>query len=284
MSKARKKVTISGEKSAANVVLKYRKLRARGEVAELPALETLSKFFTRKGTVKKRETRYDTGRALFNAARSAALTALGSKSAGEKNIIAYDKAEKARKRLEKASKTYADKNIPDNRFKRVARQKMSKYMQMVDIFASETYNRLRDGGYGLASGVVEALVDELNARDLTTDDIIKYLEQIESTLDDIPPKARRFATQDDFWRSVVELSDTLASDDTGLARDVFNVYLTTDYSRDELSQAAQNFAELNNNTLTFVQAWEKLQHTSDPSNYDNLYEILEEEKEKRAAK
>lgn len=265
-------------KGIIKALLTYREMRARGQVSEVSELETLSKYVTKTGGIKKRETRYAPGREAVNKAIDAARKALGSKTPGRSSVTRAAKAQKDRERLAKAAKTYAQKNIPDNRFKRLAREKTDKYYKMVEVFASDTYNTLRDAGYGLTSGVVEALVNELNGRDLTGDEIAAYLEQVISSLKDIPTAARALATQDDFYNAVIELSQSLAGEDSDLVKDIMTTYLTTEYNREDFQQALTNYIEIGQTDKSFKKVWEEMNRFGyDPTNYDTMYEIINEE-------
>lgn len=267
-------------KAAINTILSYRKLHKQGKVAKIKELEAVSSFVTQKGTIKKRETRYAPAREALNKAIKTMQQTLGTKTAGTGVIQKYYN-KITNERLNKAAQSYSRKYMPDNRFKRIAREKTDKYFTMVDIFASETYNKLREGAYGLSSGMVEALVDNLNGRELSKQDIIKYLEQVKDTLNDIPRKDWELATQDRFWNAVIDLSDTLAGDDGELAGDVLATYLTTPYNRENFKQALENYMSIDKdkNALSFGDAWKKVNQTSSPANYDNMYELFVDDEE-----
>lgn len=261
-------VKLTSVKGVINAVMKYRKLRAAGKIGRSETMENASKFVTRKGTIKKRETRYNTGKQALNEAFERVKSETGSKTPSEKRI--KDLANK--ERFEKAQKTYVDNNIKDKRFKKQAREKAEKYTKMVDIFASDTYNSLRTGEYGLGSDVVEALAE----RGLNEDDIINYLKQVKDSFDNIPNEARHYTEQSDFWNTVVNLSDSLIGEKDFNVADVINAYITGDGDREYFNRALENYISIGKKSLSFTDAWNIVSQTQDPASFDNMSEILDE--------
>lgn len=257
--------------SVVNAVTQYRELKASGKVGKITAMEELSKFVGKKGGLLKSSVKSAAGKQRFSAAVAAVKKEIGRRP-GKKTLLRYQKAKEEQK--EKGAKTYAEKRTPDKRFKKQARAMASKYNKMVDTFASETWNKLRDGGYGVGSDIVEKLLDE----GLTPEEIEEYLKQIMQTIDDIPSEARQMAITDDFWQSVVDMQELIHESDGLSVSDVFNAYLTTDSDNMEyFEEALQNYAELNNTSKSFSEVWEELQHMMDPASIDNMEEILNED-------
>ena len=253
-------------------VMKYRELRKAGKVGKISALEEASKYVGKRGGILKRETRYKTGQKRLQEAKESIKKLFDGQRPSKKAITEYAKKEAAR--VQKAAESYARKYMPDNRFKRIAREKASKFGQMVDVFASETYNKLVAGAYGIGSDVVEKLLDE----GLTPDEVEEYLKQVRDTIKDYPTEARKFVNNDEFWSAVVELSNTIGSNDILQASDVLTAYMGTDPDNRQYFEAAlQNYAELNDSSKTFAEVWEELQNTQDPASIDNMSEILESE-------
>ena len=252
-------------------VLKYRELRAQGKINKIDAMEKASKLVGKKGQILKRETRYKTGEKKLKEAKEAVKKISGpGKRPSKKAFIEYHR--QMTEREKKAAQSYAQKRIPDRRFKKVAREKAAKFGKMIDVFASETYNKLRDGAYGVGSDLVEKLLDE----GLSPEDIEKYLKQIMETFNDIPAEARTMASNDDFWQAVIDLSQTIGNNDILNTPDVFNAYLTTDPdNREYFTQALENYALIDDNSKSFSEVWEELQHTMDPGSIENMEEILE---------
>lgn len=256
-------------RAAVSAVTKYRELRAAGKIDKITAMEELSSFVGKRGDILKSKVKSAKGKERFAAAVSAVKKEIGRRP-GKKTLLRYQ--QKKQEQKEKAAKTYAANKTPDKRFKKKAREMASKYMKMVDTFASETWNKLRDGAYGIGSDVVEKLLDE----GLTPEDIEKYLSQIMETLNDIPSEARTMATGDDFWQAVIDMSEHFKDNEILSVPDVFAAYLTTDPdNREYFETALQNYTELNNNSKSFAEVWSELQNTMDPGSIDNMMEILE---------
>lgn len=277
--KKTQKSPLIATKAAINAVMEYRRLRAEKKVGYIKEIEAVSKFITKKGTVKKRETRYAPAREALNARIRIMQTALGSKTAGTRSILNLH-AKRSEERVEKATETYT------NKFKSKATEQANKYLTMVEIFASESFNKLRDSGYGLGSEVTEALVYALSDKEnISAKDIIDYLEQVRGTLEDIPRKAWGLFQQDDFWNAVVDLSDALVGQDKDDVVDILGTYLTTDYSRENFEDALRNYTEMKNDPdtptkpLTFRRAWDEVNQTDDPASPDNMYEVMSDESE-----
>lgn len=254
--------------SAVNAVTIYRELRAKGKINKISAMEDLSKFVGKRGAVLREKTKSGAGVERFSKAVAAVKKEIGRRP-GKKSLLRYDKAKQSQR--EKATQTYVSNKVRDKRFKTKAREAASRYNRMVDTFATDTWNKLRDGGYGIGSDVIEQLVDE----GLSPEEIDDYLSQIMETIDDIPSEARAMATSDDFWQAVIDMRQAITENDTLSVADVFNAYLTTEADNMEyFEEALQNYAELNNTTKSFAEVWEELQHTMDPASIDNMEEIL----------
>ena len=256
-------------KSAVHAVSVYRELRKADKIGKIQAMENLSAFVGTKGGVLKSKVKSQKGAAAFAEAVKKVKKDVG-KRPGKKTLIRHEKA--AQQKREKAAQTYAQHNTRDKRFKKQAREKAEKYNKMVDVFASETYNRLREGAYGIGSDVIEKLLDE----GLSEEDIIDYLEQIRQTIEDIPGEARALANGDDFWSAVIDLTSDIQSNDILKAPDVFAAYLETEpENREYFKDALANYAELNDDSMSFLNVWLQLQRTQDPASMDNLRELYE---------
>lgn len=255
-------------KAAVSAVTKYREMRAAGQIGKIMAMEELSKFVGAKGNVLQRAVRYDKGIREFAAAVAKVKKDVG-KRAGKKTLLRY--VAKARGKLEKATKTYVEKQIPDKRFKKKAREQANKYAKMVDIFASETFNQLRSGEYGLGSDIVGALAES----GFTPDDIEDYLQQVKGALDEIPNEARAMSNNDDFWKTVVEITDAFKSSADLNVSDVINAYLTTESDREEFTTALENYISVDNRGIPFSRVWEVLSSSLDPTSPDNMEEVIE---------
>lgn len=265
-AKAQPKIKLIADKGASNAVMKYRKLRAAGKIGKVGSLEELSKWFTKKGTVKKRETRYNKGREEFNKAVEKMRKDVGGKNPAQKRIT--DRA-----RFEKAQETYKKNNTKDKRFKKQAREKANQYTRMVEVFASETFKELREGEYGLGSDIVEALAEQ----GLEPDEIIDYLNRVRRTYDSIPNEAKRYREQDDFWNMIIGLSDMINNDMGVDMQDIIYAYVGVDGDIEYFRQALENYINRDDKPpLSFTDTWTLLNETQDPASLDNMNEIFEE--------
>ena len=254
-------------KSVVKSVSVYREMRAAGKVGKISSMEKLLPFVGAKGGLLKGKVKSKKGAAEFSEAVAAVKRDVGRRP-GKKTFIRHEKA--AQQKREKAAQTYAQHNIPDKRFTKVAREQAAKYNKMVDVFASDTYNRLREGAYGIGSDVVEKLLDE----GLSEEDVEKYLKQVMQTLEDIPAEARSMANRDDFWQAVIDLSKGINDEEILRAPDVFNAYLNTEpENREDFENALANYAVVNDDSMSFSEVWDQLQNTMDPGSIDNMIDI-----------
>lgn len=257
-------------KAIGAAVNEYRKQRKAGTAEKLTLFEDLGKYFTKKGTVKKRETRYKPAQQeLLNLKKQ--FQDLFGQRAGKKKI--QEASNKAKARKEKAAKTYAKQHgAKDNRFTRVAREQTAKYGRMVDIFATSAYEKLKEGAYGIRSDIVEKMADEgYDAEDAET-----FLNQILETMNDLPDEALVVADQDTFWNNLKEISGILSgsnAEDRESFSDVLKAYMQTD-DKESFMMALQNYTEAGED-LPFSAVWQELQEYDDPGNMNNMYEVVD---------
>ena len=122
-------------KSVVKSVSVYREMRAAGKVGKISSMEKLLPFVGVKGGLLKSKVKSKKGAAEFSEAVAAVKKDVGRRP-GKKTFIRHEKA--AQQKREKAAQTYAQHNIPDKRFTKVAREQAAKYNKMVDVFASDT--------------------------------------------------------------------------------------------------------------------------------------------------
>lgn len=274
MAAKQKKVKLPSLKAIGQAVLKYREGRKAGTVAYSSEMEKLSPFFGKKGQVLKRETRYNKQREALKEAAEKARKKYGSRP-GYKSFKREE--QKQQEKQAKGAKTFAEHQAPktkkgeiDKRFKRQAREKIKQFNTMVDIFASESYNELTSGAYGIGSDVVQAMAEA----GLSADEAIKYLDQVKQTLNDIPEEAREFAMRDDFWQAVVDLSK-MVNETGGIDfKDAFGAYLQSE-DHEGFEQAMQNYADIDGDKPAFSEVWKELEGSIDSGNPDTMQEIID---------
>lgn len=273
-----KKEKLGAWKSAWNTVKKYREMLKSGATGNIKALDALSNFFTKKGTVKKRETRYNTGKERFKKAVKDVQQALGSKQGGKKNIEEYNR--KQRERFKKATETYTERNAEhktksgkrDKRFMKNARKVAAAYVNAVNVFASNTYEDLVSKAFGVGSNVVVELANE----GLSDDDIETYLKQVMESFNDIPTEARILAGADEFWKSTVNIIKLINDEGDIDFKDVLSAYIDTAPDPEEFSGALANYVANGDYSKSFSEVWSDLQYTMEPDNMDNLQELFDE--------
>lgn len=272
-----KSIKLPSLKAIGKAVVKYRAGRAAGTIAPSATMEAISSFFGKKGQVLKRETRYNTQKQKLLEGVKAVKARYGSRPGA-----ASFKREQQKKaeQTKKAAQTFAEKNVKqkkqggvDKRFKKQAKEKAAQFMNAVDVFASDTYNALIDGAYGIGSDVVIAMAEQ----GLEPEEIENYLKQVKETWDDIPEEARSLASRDDFWQSVTELAQ-LVNDQGGVDfKDVMTAYMTTSPDPEEFKAALENYIDYGDTSKPFNDVWDELKDTMDPGSYDNLTEVMESE-------
>lgn len=273
MAAKQKKVKLPGTKAMGKAVVTYRQLRAEGKIGKDETLETLSKYYGKKGQVLKRETRYNKQRAALTEAIKKAQEKFG-KNPGKK---VFEQKQKRYEAAKRGAQTHAQKTGPktksgaaDQRFKRIAREKVNKFLQAVDVFASDTYDKMREDSYGIGSDTVVAMAEA----GLTSDEIINYFDQIKSNFKDIPDEAKKLATSDRLWEAVEVISEIIHDVNEIDMVDVLSTYLLTQPDRETFTNALKNYAEIKPD-MKFSEVWGKLEEYDDPGNIDNMYEVTE---------
>ena len=272
-----KSIKLPSLKAIGKAVVKYRAGRAAGTIAPSATMEAISPFFGKKGQVLKRETRYNTQKQKLLEGVKAVKARYGSRP----GKASFEREQKKRtKQTQKAAQTFAEKKVrqkkqggADKRFKKQAKEKAAQFMNAVDVFASDTYNALIDGAYGIGSDVVIAMAEQ----GLEPEEIENYLKQVKETWDDIPEEARSLASRDDFWQSVTELAQ-LVNDQGGVDfKDVMTAYMATSPDPEDFKAALENYIDYGDNSKPFNEVWDELKDTMDPGSYDNLTEVMESE-------
>lgn len=272
-----KKVKLPGTKAMGKLVLQYRQLRAEGKIGREETMEALNKFYGKKGQVLKRETRYNPAREKLKEAIKKAQESYG-KTPGKN---AFNQKVKKWEAAKKGAQTHGEKAVPktkageaDKRFTRKAKEVTNRFLQAVDVFASDTYDKMKEDSYGIGSDTVAAMAEA----GLTADEIIDYLNQIKDNFKDIPDEAKKLATSDRLWNAIEVISDTIHDVSEIDMVDVLSSYLLTQPDKEDFSKALKNYVELKPGKK-FSELWADLENTDDPGNIDNMYELLESEEE-----
>ena len=275
--KAKKRVKITNWKAMGQAVKIYRQQRAAGKIGKIQALEDIDKYFGVKGQLLKRETRSNKAREALNKGIKAAQKTVG-KRPGKST---FERIQKERSEAtKKAAETWAERNRPktksgavDKRFTRIAKEKANQFMEAVDVFASETYNKLREDSYGIGSDFVLALAES----GLTAEQIEEFLKQFKQTWEDIPDEAKALAENDRLWTSLELIADTLKESDGVVDfSDVLSAYIKTGPDMMDFIGALENYIEYGDTSKSFSEVWDYLKDSINPDSMDNLIELYEE--------
>ena len=272
-----KKIKLPGTKAMGQLVVQYRQLRAEGKIGRDDTMEALNKYYGKKGQVLKRETRYNTQRGRLTEAIKNAQEKYGKtpgKNAFKQKVKKWEEAKKG-------AQSHGEKSVPktkageaDKRFTRKAREVTNRFLQAVDVFASDTYDKMKEDSYGIGSDTVAAMAEA----GLTADEIIDYLNQIKANFKDIPDEAKKLATSDRLWSAIETISETIHDVSDIDMVDVLSTYLLTQPDKEDFSKALENYVELKPDKK-FSELWADLEDIDDPGNIDNMYELLESEDE-----
>lgn len=272
-----KKIKLPGTKAMGQLVVKYRQLRAEGKIGRDDTMEALNKYYGKKGQVLKRETRYNTQRGRLTEAIKNAQEKYGKtpgKNAFKQKVKKWEEAKKGAQSHGEKSVRKTKAGEADKRFTRKAREVTNRFLQAVDVFASDTYDKMREDSYGIGSDTVAAMAEA----GLTADEIIDYLNQIKANFKDIPDEAKKLATSDRLWGAIETISETIHDVSEIDMVDVLSTYLLTQPDKEDFSKALENYVELKPDRK-FSELWAELEDTDDPGNIDNMYELLESEGE-----
>jgi len=273
-----KKIKLPSLKAIGQAVVKYREGRAAGTIAPSATMEAISLFFGKKGQVLKRETRYNTQKQKLLEGVKAVKARYGSHP-GKASF--KREQQKKSKQTQKAAQTFAEKNVKqkkqggaDKRFKKQAQEKANTFMKAVEVFKTWTYNDLADGSYGIGSDVVIAMAES----GLEPEEIETYLKQVKETFDDIPDEAKQLASKDDFWKSIIDITNIINEKNKEIDyRDVVTAYMTTEADTEDFKAALENYLDYGDYSKPFGDVWDDLKDTMDPGNPDTFAEVMESE-------
>lgn len=277
MAKA-KSIKLPSLKAVGKAVVSYREGRAAGTIAPSATMDAISSFFGKKGQVLKRETRYNTQKQKLLEGVKAVKARYGSRP-GKASF--EREQQKKSKQTRKAAQTFAEKNVKqkkqggaDKRFKKQAQEKANSFMKAVEVFKTWTYADLVDGSYGIGSDVVIAMAEAC----LEPEEIETYLKQVKETFDDIPDEAKNLASKDDFWKSIIDITNIINEKNKEIDyRDVITAYMTTEADTEDFKAALNNYLDYGDYSKPFGDVWDELKDTMDPGNPDTFTEVMESE-------
>lgn len=188
--------------------------------------------------------------------------------------------EKEQKKLESGADTYKEHEIKRKfkkaqeehqnfDFEQAATQAIADYKRMVDMFANDAFNKLREE-LNIGSPVVQALA----AMGYSIDDLQGYFEDFRNAYMNIPQEARDLASQDDVNEALLKMVELVGQDNLV---DTLDLYLSTDdeEERELIIEMSLYHAENAENTnKSFKDFYNDTQNSIDPYNRDSWGEAL----------
>lgn len=193
---------------------------------------------------------------------------------GKKAVAELGEEQKTRtqKRIEKATETFSEnqarkavKKAQENGetvavdFEAIAKQESENYARMLELFALDSLNKLREE-LNIGSPVVQALAK----MGLSTEVIDAYIDDFRNAYMNLPQEARDLAQQDDLNKAILELSNLHGSDNLS---DVLHAYIMADSEEEQqaIAEAGEYHADAVKNGYTntsFADFWEEARGTS----------------------
>ena len=283
-SNKNRKVQLATGKRFQQFLKNYDEAVARGELKPIKEIEDFRNkwagAWNKDGSVKKSAFKSNKKRKEFNAdikAFNKKYRKWGKKAVKE---MGERQREKEKKKLEQGADTYKEHEIKRKfkqaqeeqtgfNFEQAAKQAISDYKRMVDMFANDAFNKLREE-LNIGSPVVQALA----AMGYSIDDLQGYFEDFRNAYMNIPQEARDLANQDDINNALLQMVELVGQDNLV---DTLDLYLSTDEEeeRELIIEMSLFHAENADNTnKSFKDFYNDTQNSIDPYNKDSWGEAL----------
>lgn len=243
-------------------------LRPIKEIEELR--EKWRDYWNKDGTPKKSKLRSKKKREEFNADMKAfnkkykrwgkkAVKEIGEKQTAKRekqaNTFGEHEAEKTRKQLEESKKSTEDVD-----FKKIAEEESKRYLQMLELFALDSFNKLREE-LNVGSKVLKALA----SMGLDEETIDSYLQDFRNAVMQMPKEARDLANEDELNKAIIDLADLHGSNNLN---EVLSEYLQADSEEEqnEIAKAGEFHMKAVNSgstTTSFEEFWSEARGTTD---------------------
>lgn len=245
---------------------------ARGELRQIKEIEELrekwAKYMNKDGTPSRSKLKSKKKREEWNAD----MKAFNKKYRRWGKKAVQDIAEKQRTKREKQANTFGENQArraveeatkqgltTDIDFEQIAREESNKYLKMLEMFALDTFNKLRE-----ELNVGSRVIAVLSAMGLDTATIDSYLEDFRNSYMNIPQEARDLAKQDDLEQAILHLVELHGSENL---TEVLSLYLQADSEeeRQHIAGVGKFHAEAVNEgrtTTSFNEFWEEAHGTS----------------------
>lgn len=245
---------------------------ARGELKPIKEIEELrakwAKYMNKDGTPSRSKLKSKKKREEWNAD----MKAFNKKYRRWGKKAVQDIAEKQKEKRDKQAKTFGENQArravqeateqgltTDVDFERIAKEASENYLKMLELFALDSLNKLREE-LNIGSPVVQALAK----MGLSTEVIDAYIDDFRNAYMNLPQEARDLAQQDDLNKAILELSNLHGSDNLS---DVLHAYIMADSEEEQqaIAEAGEYHADAVKNGYTntsFADFWDEARGTS----------------------
>lgn len=246
---------------------------ARGDLRPIKEIEELREkwqpFMNKDGTPSRVKLKSKKRREEWNAD----MKAFNKKYRKWGKKAVQEIGEKQREKREKQAKTFSEneverikkerekQNLPNEGvdFEQIAKQESEKYLKMLELFALDTFNKLREE-LNIGSRVIHVL----SSMGLDTATIDSYLEDFRNAYKNIPQEARDLAQQDELNMAIIDLVNLHGQKNL---TDVLTAYIQADSGEERfaIASAGEFHANAVNAGLTktsFTEFWEEAHGTS----------------------
>lgn len=277
-------INVTSGKRFQQFLKNYDEAVARGELKPIKEIEELRNkwagAWNKDGSVKQSALRSNKKRREFNAdikAFNKKYRKWGKQAVRE---MGERQREKEQKKLEHGAYTYKEHEIKrkfkqaqeehqEFDFEQAATQAIADYKRMVDMFANDAFNKLREE-LNIGSSVVQAIA----AMGYSIEDLQGYFEDFRNAYMNIPQEARDLASQDDINNALLQMVELVGQENLV---DTLDLYLSTDdeEERELIIEMSLYHAENADNTnKSFKDFYNETQNSIDPYNRDSWGEAL----------
>lgn len=277
-------INVTSGKRFQQFLKNYDEAVARGDLKPIKEIEELRNkwagAWNKDGSVKQSALRSNKKRKEFNADMKAFNKKYRKWGKQAVKEMGERQREKEQNKLKSGADTYKEHEIKRKfkqaqeehqnfDFEEAAKQAIADYKRMVDMFANDAFNKLREE-LNIGSPVVQALA----AMGYSIDDLQGYFEDFRNAYMNIPKEARDLASQDDINEALLKMVDLVGQDNLV---DTLDLYLSTDdeEERELIIEMSLYHAENADNTnKSFKDFYNDVQNNIDPYNRDSWGEAL----------
>lgn len=282
--KKQRKIQMQTGKRFQQFLKNYDEAVARGELKPIKEIEDLRNkwagAWNKDGSVKKSAFKSNKNRKEFNAdikAFNKKYRKWGKKAVQE---MGEKQREKEQKKLKQGADTYKEHEIKRKfkeaqeehqnfDFEQAAKQAVEDYKRMVDMFANDAFNKLREE-LNIGSPVVQALA----AMGYAIDDLQGYFEDFRNAYMNIPKEARDLASQDDINEALLQMVELVGQENLV---DTLDLYLSTDDEEERgliIEMSLYHAENADNTNKSLKDFYNEVANNIDPYNRDSWEEAL----------